>query len=62
MNCILWRLSWTIICLWSTLATLSLHHLSVSALLYVLGNCALHLLNLCLVMWSTYTGFVDLLL
>jgi hypothetical protein len=46
----------------SALATLNLHHLSISALLYVFGNRTLHLLYLCLVMWPSNTRFVDLLL
>jgi hypothetical protein len=46
----------------STLATLHLHHLSVSSLLYVFGDRTLHLLNFCLVMWTSNTRFVDLLL
>ena len=62
MSCILWGLSWAILWLWSTLTTLGLHHLSISTLLYVLGNRALHLLNLGLVVWTTDIRFVDLLL
>jgi hypothetical protein len=45
----------------STLTTLSLHHLPISTLLYVLGNCTLHLLNFCLVMWTSYTRLMNLL-
>lgn len=55
-------LAMTIVRLMSTLATLNLHHLPVAALLYILGNCALHLLNFRLVMWASYTRFMDLLL
>lgn len=46
----------------STLTTLNLHHLSISALLYVLGDRTLYLLNLRLVMWTSHTRLVDLLL
>jgi hypothetical protein len=46
----------------SALAALDLHHLSVSALLYIFGDRTLYLLNLCLVMWTSNTRFVDLLL
>jgi hypothetical protein len=46
----------------STLTTLDLHHLSISTLLYVFGDRTLHLLNLCLVMWTANTRFVNLLL
>jgi hypothetical protein len=59
---ILRRLSRTVVCLWSNLTTLSLHHLSVSALLYVFRDRALHLLDLCLVMWTSNTRLVNLLL
>ena len=62
MDCILWRLSQAVIWLVSALATLNLHHLSISALLYVFGDRSLYLLNLCLVMWTANTRFVDLLL
>jgi hypothetical protein len=33
-----------------TLTTLNLHHLSISALLYIFGDRTLHLLDLCLMM------------
>jgi hypothetical protein len=49
------------VCLWSTLTALSLHHLPISTVLYVLSNSTLDLLNFCLMMWTSYTRLVNLL-
>jgi hypothetical protein len=52
----------THVCLWSTLTSLKMHHLPVSAVLHILSDRTLYLLDLRLMVRASYTRFLDLLL